>query len=204
MPMKKNGQKKSVLREWIESFLIAALIATFVRTFFFQMYRIPTESMVPVLMPGDKVFVDRLRYGTRIPIINVHLDGFRDLRRGDVVVFVPPQEAVKPWYKRKQFIKRLVGLPGERLLIRGGDIYINGVRIIDEAIATNYYRSEPQFGEYATADNEVLIPQDKYFFLGDNSSNSKDSRDWGCADREWIVGRALFIWWPPQRITMVE
>jgi len=204
MPLAKSGQKKSALREWVESFLIAALIATFVRTFFFQMYRIPTESMVPVLMPGDKVFVDRLRYGTRIPLINVHLDGFKELQRGDIVVFVPPQEAVLPWYKRKQFIKRLVGLPGERLLIRGGDIYINGKRVLDERIAKNYYRSERRFGPYATAGREISIAPGKYFFLGDNSGNSKDSRDWGFADREWIIGKALFIWWPLDRIGKVR
>lgn len=200
MSLHNNVKKKGVLREWIESFLIAALIATFVRTFFFQMYRIPTESMVPVLLPGDRVFVDRLRYGTRIPLLNIHLDGFKKLQRGEVIVFVPPQEAVLAWYKRKQFIKRLIGLPGERLQIKGGDIYINGQLVTDPRIAKNYYRSDPRFGEYGTADKELIIPQDKYFFLGDNSANSKDSRDWGFADKQWIIGRALFIWWPPQRI----
>jgi len=200
MPLQKSNKKKSALREWIESFLIAAIIATFVRTLFFQMYRIPTESMVPVLLPGDKVFVDRLRYGTRIPLTNIHLDGFKQLQRGDIVVFVPPQEAALPWYKRKQFIKRLIGLPGEHVAIKGGDIYVNGQLIADPLIAKNYYRSDPQFGEYGTADKEVLVPPGKYFFLGDNSANSKDSRDWGFADKQWVVGRALFIWWPPQRI----
>jgi len=200
MPAKKPGVK-SAAREWAEAIIIAGLLAVFLRTFFFQIYKIPTTSMVPVLMPGDKIFVSKVHYGPRLPFINTRIKGMRKPLRGEVVVFVPPQEAVKPWYIRKQYIKRLIGLPGDRVLIRQGNIYINGAIVLDAHMARNYYYNQ---GDFAKTGQEIVVPEGKYFFLGDNSISSLDSRFWGFADEKDIVGKAVFIWWPYKRIGMVE
>jgi signal peptidase I len=202
--MKKENVKKSAKREWIESIVIAALIAVVVRTLFFQMYRIPTASMVPVLSPGDRIFVTRLAYGPRIPIINKRLKGLGEPQRGDIVVFVPPHETANPWYTRKQFIKRLIAVGGDKVIIKNGDIYINGEKVNDPRIDKNYYLSRLDYGTYGTNGQEITIPQGKFYFLGDNSANSSDSRVWGYAERDWIVGKALFIWFPFKRIGKIK
>ena len=201
---KTAAKKKSPWREWLEAFFIAALIAVVVRTLFFQMYRIPTESMVPVLMPGDRIFVTRLAYGPRIPIINKCLKGFGDPQRGDIVVFVPPQETDKPWHIRKQFIKRLIAVGGDTVLIKNGSIYVNGQQLDDPRVEKNYYRSGIEYGDYGTGGAAITVPDGKYYFLGDNSANSSDSRVWGYVERDWILGRALFVWFPFRRVGAIE
>lgn len=191
--MKKSEKKKSALREWIESIVIAAGLAIFVRTFFFQIYKIPTTSMVPTLMPGDKIFVSKLTYGPKIPFTDIRLPGFREPRRGDVVVFVPPID------RRRAYVKRLIGLGGETIEIKEGNIYVNGKIITDPRIASIFYYATGKYGE-----GKIKIPEGKYFLLGDNSFHSYDSRFWGTVDKKDIVGKAIFIWWPPHRIGMIE
>jgi signal peptidase I len=188
-------RKKSALREWIESIIIAASLAIFVRTFFFQIYKIPTTSMVPTLKPGDKIFVSKLVYGPRVPFTPLRIKGFRKPKRGDIIVFLPPHE------RRKAYIKRLLGLPGERILIKGGNVYINGKLVTEPVIAKNFYYNQGKYGEN---DKEIVIPPGKYFVLGDNSMSSLDSRYWGFVDEKDIMGKAVFIWWPPNRIGVVD
>lgn len=195
------SKKKGVVRDWVESILIAAALAIFVRTFFFQIYKIPTTSMVPTLMPGDKIFVSKLVYGPRMPFTHIRLPGVRKPQRGEVVVFVPPEEAKNPFWKRKVYIKRLIGLPGERVSIREGNIFINEKMVVDPVIARIYYYNS---GEYGAKDATFTIPAQKYFFLGDNSISSSDSRFWGFADEKEIVGKAIFVWWPPKRTGSIE
>lgn len=195
--MDKTGKKKSELREWIDAIVVAALLAVFLRTFFFQIYKIPTTSMVPVLAPGDKIFVTKLTYGPKIPFTSLRIKGFRKPERFDVVVFIPPVTAER----NKAYIKRLIGLPGDKIEIKSGNIYINGEVAVDPRIARNYYYNQ---GEYGARGREIIVPADKYFFLGDNSISSKDGREWGFADGKDIIGKAVFTWWPPNRITMLE
>ncbi len=189
------SRNKSILREWVEAIIIAAALAIFLRTFFFQIYKIPTTSMIPVLSPGDKIFVSKLTYGPKIPFTPLRIQGFGKPKRFDIVVFIPPSD------RNKSYIKRLIGLPGDRVSLRDGNIYINGEMVVDSKIARNYYYNQ---GEYGIEGKEIVIPQDKYFFLGDNSISSKDSRDWGFADEKDIIGKAIFIWWPLKRIVMFE
>jgi signal peptidase I len=199
--MEKKLKQKSIWREWGEAFVVALALAVFVRTFFFQIYQIPTSSMVPTLMPGDKIFANRIVYGPAIPFTSLHLPVFKNPNRLDVVVFVPPEEKTKPWLGRKQFIKRLIGLPGERVLIKDGSIYINGKEIINPRISWIKYSN---VGKYGQEGKEIVVPEGKYFFLGDNTDNSQDSRFWGYADRSDIMGKAIFIWWPPKRISVIK
>ncbi|RKY33781.1 MAG: signal peptidase I [Candidatus Omnitrophota bacterium] len=187
--------KKSALREWIESIIIAACLATFIRTFFFQIYKIPTTSMIPTLKPGDKIFVSKLIYGPKVPFTSLRIHGFRKPQRGEVIVFIPPHD------RTKAYIKRLIGLPGDHLLIKDGNIYINGKLVTDPRIANHYYYNQ---GEYGKREEEIIIPPGKYFVLGDNSLSSLDSRFWGFVDQKDIVGKAIFIWWPLSRIGMIE
>ena len=102
---KKKIKTKGVIREWVESIIIAALLAIFVRAFFFQIYKIPTESMVPTLLPGDKIFVSKLIYGPKVFSSDLRLPGFRKPKRGEVIVFIPPHEKEKLFFKRKVYIK---------------------------------------------------------------------------------------------------
>lgn len=191
--------KKSALREWIESILIAVALAVFIRTFFFQIYKIPTESMVPTLIPRDKIFVSKLVYGPKVPFIDYRLPGLRKPKRGEVIVFVPPHQKDKFFLKRKVYIKRLIGLGGESVFIKNGNIYINGKVIIDPVIAKNHYTDRGSYGS-----REIVVPRGKYFFLGDNSNNSSDSRMWGFVNEGDVVGKAIFVWWPPKRIGIIE
>ncbi|MCK4912462.1 MAG: signal peptidase I [Candidatus Omnitrophica bacterium] len=191
------SKKKSVLREWIDAIVIAAAIAIFLRTFFFQIYKIPTTSMVPVLRPGDKIFVSKLTYGPKVPFTPLRISGFRKPKRFDIVVFVPPIVSER----NKAYIKRLIGLPGDKVEIKDGNIHINGEMVVDPKIAGIYYVSR---GVYGASGKETIIPEGKYFFLGDNSYSSKDSRDWGFADEKDIIGKAVLTWWPLKRIAMLE
>lgn len=186
---------KGVIREWVDSIVIAAVLAIFLRTFFFQIYKIPTTSMVSTLTPGDKIFVSKLTYGPKIPFTGIRIKGFSQPVRGDVVVFVPPHD------RKKAYIKRLIGIPGDRVLIKDGNIYINDKIIVDPAIARNYYYNH---GDYAKDGKIIVVPEEKYFFLGDNSISSLDSRFWGFVEAKDVVGKAIFIWWPFSRITMIE
>ncbi|MCF7887138.1 MAG: signal peptidase I [Candidatus Omnitrophica bacterium] len=193
--------KKSTIREWVESIIVAAVLVVVLKTFFFQMYKIPTTSMVPTLMPGDKIFVSKLSYGPKLPFISFRLPGFSKLQRGDVIVFVPPQEVDQPWYRRKPYIKRVIGLPGETVEIKKGNIYIDDKEVTLPEIAAFFYYNQ---GKNGRSEKKLFVPEDKYFCLGDNSISSKDSRYWGFVDKEQIIGEAIFIWWPLKRIGMIE
>ncbi len=190
-----TSKKKSALREWIEAAVVALALAVFVRTFFFQLYKIPTNSMVPTLMPYDKIFVTKLLYGPKVPFSRLRLPGFRKPLRGEVVVFVPPHDRNKP------YVKRLIGLGGDRILIKDGNLYINGKVYADPRVAKVFYYNQGEFGREG---QEIVVPPGKYYFLGDNSLNSSDSRFWGFVDEVDIIGKAIFIWWPPKRIGMIE
>jgi len=177
------------------SILILFAVFAFISIFFMQTYKIPTTSMVPTLMPGDKIAVNKIVYGPRIPFVSVRLPGLKKPARGEVIVFISPAD------RSKAYVKRLVAVPGERLSIKDGNVYINGKIMVDPRIARNYYYSQ---GDYAKGNKEIVIPEGKYFFMGDNSISSLDSRFWGFVDVRDIVGKAIFIWWPPKRIGMIE
>lgn len=188
-------KQKSALREWIESIIVAAALAIFVRTFFFQIYKIPTTSMVPTLMPGDKIFVSKVTYGPKVPFTPLRFPGLRKPSKAEVVVFVPPQD------RKKVYIKRLIGSAGDKISIKDGNIFINDKIFADPRVARNYYYNQGEYGKEAI---DMVVPTGKYFFLGDNSISSLDSRFWGFADEKDIVGKAIFIWWPPKRVGMIE
>jgi signal peptidase I len=123
------------------------------------------------------------------------LPAVRQPKRGDVIVFIYPESP------KKDFIKRLVGLPGETVEIRDGTIYINEKPLVDSIFNQRYYYNR---GDYGQEGVKIKVPQDSFFVLGDNSASSQDSRYWGFVPRKNILGRALVIYWPPQRLRMIK
>ncbi|MCM8818732.1 MAG: signal peptidase I [Candidatus Omnitrophica bacterium] len=177
-------RKKNLKREtfnWFKSLLWALIIALFIRTFFIGNFKIPTTSMVPTLKVGDRLLSNNIIYKIREP------------KRGEVIIFKFPE-------RKKYLVKRMIGLPGERVIIKNGKIYINGKMLVDPEINCRYYFD---FGEYGV-EKEVEVPEGAYYVLGDNSFNSDDSRFWGFVLKKNLVGKALFIYWPPWRMGFIK
>lgn len=189
--MEKKLSASSTVREWIESIVIALILALFIRTFFIQPFKIPSGSMRMTLVEGDRLMVNKLRYGPLIPFTKNRLPGFSKLKRGDIIVFVYPENP------KKDFIKRLIALSGETVEIRNGKIYIND-RLIDETPIKDihYYN----VGPYGAENKKIKVPEGYVYVLGDNSESSRDSRYWGFVPGGNIIGRAEFIYWPIKRL----
>ena len=185
----------AVIWEWVQSILIAFVLAMFIRTFFFQAFKIPSGSMRLTLIEGDRLLVNKLRYGPKVPFTHKRLPGFSEINRGDIVVFIFPGTP------KKDFIKRLIARGGERVEIKNGDIYINGQLVDDPRIKNIYYYNR---GDYGQTGKEVLVPENHFFFLGDNSGSSHDSRFWGFVPEENIIGKAEVIYWPLNRIRFIQ
>jgi signal peptidase I len=188
-------KKKSVVREWVESIVIAFILAMFIRTFFVQAFKIPTGSMRPTLLERDAILVNKLIYGAKIPFTDLRLPAFRQPKRGDVVVFIYPENP------KKDFIKRLAAIEGETLEIKSGTIYINDLPLLDPVFSQRFYYNK---GELAKEGEKIVVPKDSYFVLGDNSASSQDSRYWGFVPKKNILGQAMIIYWPPQRIRIIR
>ncbi|MBU1124976.1 MAG: signal peptidase I [Candidatus Omnitrophica bacterium] len=190
-----STQKKSVIREWAESIFTAFILAMVIRAFIVQAFKIPTGSMRPTLMEGDLILVNKFIYGAKVPWSNWRLPAFAKLKRGDVIVFIYPED------KKKDFIKRLVGLPGETLEIKNGNVYINNEPITDPLLGGRYYYNR---GDFALQDQKIIIPENSYFVLGDNSASSKDSRYWGFVPYGNVLGKAMVIYWPVFRMRLIK
>ena len=182
------SKKKTKWREYVETFIIALLIALFVRTFVIQAFKIPSGSMVPTLLVGDHLLVNKFIYGTRIPLVGRKLFVLRKPRRGDVIVFIYPRD------RSKDFIKRVIGLEGEKVEIKGQKIYIND-RLIDDP--WGIYGKKNAFWNVSARENfgPVIVPRGSLFVLGDNRDNSQDSRYWGFVPLNDVLGKAFIIYW---------
>src|SRR5207247_2611950 len=185
--------KKSVIREYFESIVIAVILALFVRTWVVQAFKIPTGSMENNLLIGDHLLVNKFIVGPTPLAIGRALLPVRPIRHGDIVVFKYPDEP------DRDFIKRVIGLPGETVELRNKKVYING-KPIDEPYV--HFLSPPSSAgqEVTSADVRenyapVTVPPDHYFVMGDNRDNSQDSRYWGFLPRGYIKGKALVIYW---------
>ena len=195
MDVVQKKQIKAVAREWIESILIAFVLAMFIRTFFFQAFKIPSGSMRPTLIEGDRLLVNKLRYGAKLPFVNKRLPGFTKPHRGDVVVFAYPED------RKRDFIKRLIATSGETIEIRSGGIYIDGKSVKDPRLKNIYYYNR---GDYGKENSKIVVPKGYYYVLGDNSGSSHDSRYWGFVPESDLIGRAELIYWPPDRIRFIK
>jgi len=183
--------KKSVFREYFESLVIAVALALFVRTFVFQAFKIPTGSMEPNLLIGDHLIVNKMVFSPAASGFERAILPHRAIRRGDVIVFKFPEDPTR------DFIKRVIGLPGDQLELRRKKILINGQEIPEPYVhflvplsAESDKRSDDLREEYGP----VTVPADQYFMMGDNRDNSQDSRYWGFMPASYVKGQALFIY----------
>ncbi len=199
--------KKTKSREYTEAVLSAVLIALLIRFFVFEAFKIPSASMVPTLQIGDHIFVNKFLYGVRDPFTQNYIFKFADPKRGDVVVFIYPPDEDKNFFDRKDFIKRVVGLPGDHVRTEGEDLYINGkkmehtpagtakndVTYMDELLDDVHHLI--QYSPYRTyADREYTVPENNLMVMGDNRDNSADSREWGFMPTRDLKGKAMFVW----------
>lgn len=187
--------KKSATHEWVESIVVAFILAMFIRTFFIQAYKIPSGSMRMTLMEGDRLMVNKLQYGPKIPFTKKRIPGYGKWKRGDIIVFVYPEDP------KKDFIKRLIAFGGETVEIRDGDIFINNRLVEDPEIKNIFYYNR---GYYGKEHQTVRVPKGYAFVLGDNSASSHDSRYWGFIPEANIIGHAKFIYWPLNRIRWIQ
>ena len=182
------------IKEELKSFFHTLLVVSALMYFIIQAFKIPSGSMMNTYLIGDHLFACKFRYGWQIPLVNKYLK-FTSPSRGDVIIFKYP---LNP---KKDFIKRCIGLPGESVEIINKQVYINGKKLIEDY--TQFADGE-QFlpASRSVRDNygPAKIPEDCFFVMGDNRDRSMDSRFWGCLERRYIRGKALFTYWPPKRI----
>jgi len=178
-----EGHKKSLLREYLEAAIIAVFLALFIRAFVIQAYKIPSGSMEPTLLVGDHILVNKFIYGIKAPFINKTIIPLSEPKRGDIIVFIYPLD------RKKDFIKRVIGLPGEQIEIINKKIFING-KLFDGPFGA--------YGKNSRKNNNlgpIIVPSNGLFVMGDNRDHSYDSRYWGFVPLEFVKGKAMIIYW---------
>ena len=190
-----DEREKSTIREYWEALLIAIVFVNFARVFVFQAFKIPSGSMEDNLKVGDHIIVNKFIYGPTGNSLLSKLVPLRDIRRGDIVVFRSPEDP------QIDFVKRVVGLPGETIAVRRKKVLVDG-KVLDEPYVVfidNKTFPNNQFlpEQYRLRDNvgPLTIPPGQYFVMGDNRDNSRDSRFWGTVPRGSIKGRAFMVYW---------
>ncbi|HXH83952.1 MAG TPA: signal peptidase I [Candidatus Tectomicrobia bacterium] len=186
-------RRKSVLREYAEAIGIAILLALVIRTLVVQAFTIPSGSMMDTLLIGDYILVNKFLYGAEIPFTDWRMPGLRDPERGDIIVFKYPQD------EKRDFIKRIVAVPGEQVQVRGSQVYVDG-RPLEEPYVRQSpnplaHAGQPGYCGYAYGCEPLVVPPESYFVMGDNRDNSQDSRYWGFVTRDKIRGKAFLIYW---------
>jgi len=213
-----------VIWENVKGLGVVVIFFLVFRTFFIEAYRIPSGSMIPTLLVGDWLFVNKLVYGPHVPFTDTNLPGYREPHRGDVVVFQSPYQADEAAAGRDPtptLVKRLIGLGGDTLYMRAGKLFVNGVRTHRPASGVDPVRQVPPAPDYPdpsfawqrsveiqgsrfgpappepTHDNwgPIVVPAGHLFMMGDNRYDSKDSRYWGFVPRANVRGRPMFVYY---------
>jgi len=212
-----NKDNKSMTRKFF-SLILLILLILLIRHSIIEPYKIPTGSMIPTMKIGDHLFVNKLAYGFRFPFIKEEIKTWSEPKRGDIVIFDPPLD------NGKIYVKRIVGVPGDTITIKDDKFYVNGNEIIknisqDRTVmndlmdqnkysAVNYDLFVEDFFDqknfvlyykhrdylYMKFNLELIVPEGKYFMMGDNRDNSEDSRVWGFVPRNRIYGKVMFVW----------
>jgi signal peptidase I len=203
------GQHWGLFLEWAKSFTIAIILFLFVRTFIVEAFKIPSGSMEKTLLVGDFLLVNKMVYGAEVPFTGKHLPAIRQPQRGDVIVFQWPKDP------SKNFVKRLVGVPGDTLSMYEGDLFVNSIRQKEGYVIHSEPLMDPTSDEFnwqeefvraagaASAASPpsrnnwgpIVVPKDEYFVLGDNRDNSLDSRYWKFVPDSLIRGRPMFVYY---------
>ena len=183
--------KKSTAREYFESICVAVILALFVRTFIVQAFKIPTGSMENNLLIGDHLLVNKFAFAPTLTGIEQMLLPIDPIRRGDIIVFKYPEDP------ERDFIKRVIGLPGETVELRSKKVYIDG-KPMDEPYVQFLFTPSDDEGPFdydvRMQYGPVTVPPGQYFMMGDNRDNSQDSRYWGFLPAEYVKGKALFVY----------
>ncbi len=208
----KKMSQKGIVREYAEAIFVALFVALFLRHFFVEAFKIPSASMVPTLLVGDHIFVNKFVFGTRIPFTTKKIRQGRVPNRGEIIVFIYPKDHTK------DYIKRVVGLPGDKIEVKKDVVYVNDEEVkqvftekylyadVNQSCEDYPYENHTELlggvshsilndeGRYPTNFGPVYVEPDHLFVMGDNRDNSSDSRFWGQVPMNLVKGRALFIW----------
>lgn len=209
-PASLRVEKTASLTELLESLLITVLVALFLTTFVIQAYKIPSDSMNPTLLAGDRLLVNKFIFEGNGAWYEKLLP-YRTIRRGDLIVFKYPYE------DHPDYVKRVIGLPGDRLRMIAGRVFVNGKLLREPYAVHEGFNSDtstdnfppldpysiqagllPQWAEEIEnyiQDDELVVPADHYFVMGDNRDDSQDSRYWGFVDRAAVTGEPVLIYW---------
>lgn len=208
-----RGGKMPVVVDYARSFFPVILLVLLFRSFLFEPFKIPSSSMMPTLLIGDFILVNKFAYGIRLPVLNTKVVEIGEPKRGDVIVFRYPEDP------NIDYIKRVIGVPGDVITYRDKTVYVNGMevpqeylgRYIGEGRGSDMNGAEEKVEQLPGAEHRILqrpgfnfagrgesrweVKEGHYFVLGDNRDNSQDSRFWGQVPEENLVGRASVIWW---------
>ncbi|HLD29911.1 MAG TPA: signal peptidase I [bacterium] len=195
---KEEEKSYAEIKEWVETIFSSLFIALFIMHFFLQAFKIPSRSMVPTFLVQDHLFAVKFSFGIRNPLRQGFIKTFRRPGRGEIVIFRYPLDT------KKDFVKRAIGLPGEKVQIRDKKIFINDRRLEEPYVQFTDETTYPQGMSSRDNFGPVLIPPGHYFVLGDNRDESLDSRFWGPLEEKYLVGKPGLIYWPPKRIRIVK
>lgn len=188
-PAPKAVKPKHIVREYAESIIIAVLLALVIRTFIVQAFKIPSGSMEDTLAIGDHILVNKFIYGSKIPFTAKRIAKLRDPRQGDVIVFEYPEDP------SKDFIKRVVGTPGDTVEVKDKHVYVNGKLYANPHEVHKEPEVMPKEANPRDFKDPVKVPADSYFVMGDNRDRSYDSRFWGFVTMDKIKGLAFIKYW---------
>lgn len=189
------GPKKPWYREWSEALIVAVVLAMIIRTFLFQAFKIPSGSMLDTLLIGDHLLVNKFIYGTKVPGVDGRYLKVRDPERGDVIVFEFPGDEGKSFFEKRDFIKRVIGLPGDVIEVKAKQVYVNGQPFTVPQEKHKDSEIIPSVASPRDFAGPVKVPADSYFVMGDNRDYSFDSRFWGYVNKSKIKGMAFIKYW---------
>lgn len=190
-----NPRWQTLLKEYVEALLIALLLAFVIRSFVVQAFKIPSGSMLQTLQIGDHLLVNKFLYGVKIPFTHAFITQFDGPKHGDIIVFEFPEDP------SKDFIKRVIGLPGDVIEVREKQVYRNGALLHEPYVQhTDPRTTVPVRDNFGP----VTVPEGKYFVMGDNRDESYDSRFWGFVDRAAIEGKAWILYWSWESLTSIR
>ncbi len=189
------ASKKPWYREWSEALIVAVVLALIIRTFLFQAFKIPSGSMLDTLLIGDHLLVNKFIYGTHLPFSDQRFLTLRHPQRGDVIVFEFPGDASKSYFDRRDFIKRVIGEPGDKIEIREKNVFVNGVLYKNPGEVHKDPQLVPAVASPRDFAGPIIVPKDSYFVMGDNRDYSYDSRFWGFVPEKKIKGLAFIKYW---------
>lgn len=189
------GPKKAWYREWSEALIVAVVLALIIRTFLFQAFKIPSGSMLDTLLIGDHLLVNKFIYGTKLPFSDERYLALRDPERGDVIVFEFPEDEGKSYFDRRDFIKRVIGLPGDVIEVKAKQVYVNGEPYTVPQEVHKDQQIIPSVASPRDFVGPIKVPENNYFVMGDNRDFSYDSRFWGFVNESKIKGLAFIKYW---------